>query len=123
MNYTTEQITQIHNNIQKIVGYIEENILPHISHSYETPDFGPTETWGRFNEHRGQRYHIELNGPYKYRIRFYHGSIFYDPKDIAERDPEIAVNFLKYWRDAKMYLNTEVANSKNTVELINNFEI
>ena len=64
MNYTTEQIEQINTNIQKIVAYIEGNILPHLDHSYETPLFGPIETWGRTNEHRGQRYYIALNGPY-----------------------------------------------------------
>lgn len=123
MNYTTEQIEKINQNIQKIVAYIEDNILPYINHTYETPEFGPIETWGRMNEHRGQRYYIALNGPYATKIRFYHGPICWNAKDIAYQATESALQFLKYWQDAKMYMNTEIANNKENLEVINNFEV
>ena len=123
MNYTTEQKKQIKENIDKIVEYIEENILPHITYSYETGVFGPTETWGRWDENRGQRYYIALNGPYRDKIRFYHGPLWYNAEELVEDVPYYAVNFLKYWQDAKMYMNTEIANQKEIVEVINNFEV
>lgn len=123
MTYTTKQKEQIHTNIQKIVAYIENNILSHISYSYETGSFGPTETWGRWDENRGQRYYIALNGPYSDKIRFYHGINFWNAEEIAEKAPEHAVNFLKYWQDAKSYMNNEIVNNADTVKLINTFEI
>ena len=123
MTYTQEQIEKIHNNIQQIVGYIDENILPHITYSYETGTFGPIETWGRCDEHRGQRYYIALNGPYTDKIRFYHGIGYYDAETLAKSAPDLAVNFLKYWQDAKMYLNTEVQNKSEVNYLINTFTI
>ena len=123
MTYTTEQIQKLHINIQKIVEYIEANILPHITYSYETEKFGPIETWGRCDENRGQRYYIGLNGPYADKIRFYHGIGYHNAEDLAKNNPDLAVNFLKYWQEAKMYMNTEIANYSNVVQLINTFEI
>ena len=123
MNYTIEQTEQINQNIQKIVAYIKDNILPYIDYSYETPNFGPIETWGRLNEYRGQRYHIDLNGPYKDKIRFYHGPIYWDTDNIAYQATDCAVQFLKYWQEAKMFMHTEIANNKSTIEVINNFEV
>ena len=123
MTYTQEQIEKIHSNIQQIVGYIEENILPHITYSYETGTFGPIETWGRSDEHRGQRYYIALNGPYADKIRFYHGVIYYAADTLATAAPDCAINFLKYWQDAKMYLYTEVQNKSEVNNLINTFTI
>ena len=123
MNYTTEQKMQIKANIDKIVEYIEKNILPHITYSYETETFGPVETWGRRDEYRGQRYSIALNGPYEHRIRFNYGITSCSAEQLVDYGVDIAMNFLKYWQDAKMYMYTEVANQKEIVEVINNFEI
>lgn len=123
MTYTTEQKEQIYNNIQKIVEYIESNILPHITYSYETGSFGPMESWGRCDENRGQRYYIALNGPYADKIRFCYGISSWNAEAITESAPEHAVNFLKYWHDAKCYMNTEIQNNADTVKLINTFEI
>lgn len=123
MTYTTEQKEQIHANIQKIVSYIEKNILPHITYCYETGNFGPIETWGRWDEKRGQRYYIALNGPYADKIRFYHGCNCWNAEEITERATECAVNFLKYWHDAKCYMNTEIQNAQDIKKLINEFTI
>jgi len=123
MNYTTEQRLQIKANIDKIVEYIEENVLPYITYSYETGTFGPMETWGRCDEYKGQRYSIALNGPYEHRIRFYHGSVSYTVEELFNYHIDHAVNFLKYWKDAKMYMHTEIANQREIIEVINNFEI
>ena len=123
MTYTTEQKEQIHTNIQKIVAYIESDILPHITYSYETGNFGPMETWGRWDENRGRRYNIALNGPYSDKIRFCYGISHWNAEEIAEEAPEQAVNFLKYWHDAKCYMNTEIKNAIETQKLINTFEI
>lgn len=123
MNYTTEQKMQIKANMNKIVEYIETNILPHIDYSYETETFGPMEIWGRCDENRGQRYSVALNGPYTHQIRFNHGILSCCANDLAENYPDLAINFLKYWQDAKMYMHTEIANQKETIEVINNFEI
>lgn len=122
MTFTAEQTKQINTNIQKIVEYIESNILPHIKYSYETGAFGPEETWGRWDENRGKRYCIALNGPYTNKIRFYHGHIPYNAKELMD-SPEIAVNFIKYWQDAKSYMNTEINNQKDTIKAIYDFEI
>lgn len=123
MTYTKEQIQQLYINIQKIVEYIETNILPHITYQYETKNFGPMEIWGRLNENKGQRYYIALNGPYADKIRFYYGIGCYNAEDLVENVPDVAVNFLKYWRFAKDYMHTEIANHSDVVELINNFEV
>ena len=123
MTYTTEQINKIHANIQKIVEYIEENILPHITYCYETGMFGPTETWGRNDEKHGKKYYIALNGPYADKIRFYHGILCFNAEELATRYPECAVNFLKYWQDAKMYMHTELQKITETNNIINTFTV
>ena len=123
MTYTTEQINKIHENIQKIVEYIEENVLPHVTYYYETGVFGPIETWGRSGEKCGKRYYIALNGPYADQIRFYHGMSCYNAEEIARKSPECAVNFLKYWQDAKMFMHTELQKLSETNNIINTFTI
>ena len=123
MNYTVEQKQQIRANLQKIVDYIEENILPHITYSYTTGYFGPMETWGVFNENNGRRYTIELNGPYHDNIRFYYADIPYHIVDLVENYTDLAVGFLTYWQDAKSYMNTEIKNNADKVKVIENFEI
>lgn len=123
MTYTPEQIKKIHNNIQKIVEYIEGDILPHITYCYETGMFGPRETWGRCDEKHGQRYYIALNGPYADKIRFYHGISCYNAEELVNRAPDCAINFLKYWQDAKMYMNTEIQKITETNNLIDIFTI
>lgn len=122
MNYTESQKQQIKANLNKIVEYIEENILPHITYSYETGVFGPIESWGAFNEMGGCRYKIALNGPYKDKIRFYYGDVPHNASELME-NVNYAVNFLKCWQDAKSYMNTEVKNNIETIKLIENFEI
>lgn len=123
MIYRNEQVEKIRVNIQKVVAYIEEKILPHIDYPYETGNFGPMETWGRCDENRGQRYYIALNGPYADKIRFYHGICQWNAEDIADEATEHAVNFLKYWQDAKCYMNTEINNQKENANVIDSFEI
>lgn len=123
MTFTTEQIKQIGINIQKIVEYIEKSILPHITYSYETGTFGPVETWGRCDENKGQRYHIALNGPYTDKIRFYNSDVSYQNVEQLMNSPEHAVIFIKYWQDAKSYMNTEINNQKDTIKAIYDFEI
>ena len=123
MTFTAEQIKQIGINIQKIVEYIEKSILPHITYSYETGTFGPVETWGRCNENKSQRYHIALNGPYADKIRFYNCSVSYQNAEQLMNSPEHAVIFIKYWQDAKSYMNTEINNQKDTIKEIYDFEI
>lgn len=122
MTYTPEQMAKINQNIQKIVGYIEENILPHITYCYETGTFGPVETWGRSDEKRGKRYYIALNGPYSDKIRFYHGISCFNAESLVTI-PDHAVNFLKYWHDAKMYMNTEIQKIAETNNIINTFTV
>ena len=122
MTFTSEQREKINTNIQKIVEYIENNILPHITYSYETGLFGPEETWGRWDESKGKRHYIALNGPYADKIRFYHGPTLYNTERIMDC-PEIAVNLIKYWQDAKSYMNTEINNQKDTIKDIYDFEI
>ena len=107
MKYTTEQKQQIRANLQKIVEYIEENILPHITYAYET---------GRF----GQNYRIGLNGPYRNKIRFYYGDTWWGACNLSDED---AVEILQYWQDAKSYMNTEIKNNADKIKLIENFEI
>lgn len=123
MVYNTEQKEKIRENIQKIVDYIEVNILPHITYSYETGAFGPIETWGRFDENTGCRYHIALNGPYKEKIRFYHAGFPYNVNELVESGIDNAVVFLEYWQDAKSYMNTEIKNNAEKIKIIETFEI
>ncbi len=123
MTFTVEQTKQIGANIKKIVEYIENNILTHITYPYETGTFGPVETWGRCDENKGQRYHIALNGPYTDKIRFYNSSMSYQNVEQLMNSPEHAVIFIKYWYDAKSYMNTEINNQKDTIKAIYEFEI
>ena len=107
MNFTDVQKQQIRANIQKIVEYIEEDILPHITYSYETGVFGETEIL------RGC--YIGLNGPYSDKIRFYCSDSWHGADTLPE---EYAVVFLKYWQDAKSYMNTEIKNNMETIRMI-----
>lgn len=106
MNYTTEQKEQIRANLQKIVNYIEKNILPHITYSYDTCAC--------------EFYHIGLNGPYQDQIRFCCGSTWYNADTIPYDD---AVEFLQRWQDEKSYMNNEIKNNAETIRLIESFEI
>ena len=120
MKFTETQITKMKENMKAINNYIETNILPHISYDYETPTFGPCETWGRFNENSGSRYSICLN-KYSEKISFCHCGI---PRSIEENIlPQHMMNFLEYWQDAKMAFNAEIELQKKNDELINNFKI
>ena len=123
MTYTPIQQEQIRTNIQKIVSYIEDNILPHITYCYETGTFGPRETWGRSNEKHGQRYYIAVNGPYADKIRFYHGISCYNAETLANKELDHAVNFLKYWQDAKMYMHQELQSLTEINNTISMFVI
>ena len=123
MTYTAEQKEKIRENIYKIVNYIETNILPHITYSYETGAFGPIETWGAHDENSGSRYFIALNGPYEDQIRFYHAGFPYDADELVEQHIDYAVIFLEYWQDAKSYMNTEIKNNAEKIKIIENFEI
>ena len=115
MRFNDNQRQQIRTNLQKIVEYIEENILPHITYPYETGVFGTQEIM--------HGCHIGLNGPYSDKIRFYCNDDWYNADVLAEKAPDYAVVFLKYWQDAKSYMNTEIKNNVETVRLIENFEI
>lgn len=123
MNYNNVQKEQVRANMQKIVQYIEANILPHITYSYETGLFGPNETWGAFNENHGKRYKIELNGPYKDKIRFCYGNSLYNVDELVEKWTDDAVAFLEYWQDAKSYMNTEIKNNAAKIKIIETFEV
>ena len=63
MNFTDAQKKKIKENLNNIVKYIEENILPHITYSYETGMLDKTDF--------PYCYYIGLNGPYSDKIRFY----------------------------------------------------
>lgn len=106
MNYTTEQKEQIRANLQKIVDYIEKNILPHITYSYDTCV--------------REYYHIGLNGPYQDQIRFYCGDRWYNADTLHYDD---AVAFLQRWQDEKSYMNNEIKNNAETIRFIESFEI
>ena len=123
MNYTNVQKQQIRANLQKIVDYIEAQILPHITYSYETGTFGPMEMWGMVDENSGRRYKIALNGPYKDKIRFYHADVPYNADELVENNADYAVEFLKYWQDAKSYMNTEIKSKEENMRVIETFQI
>ena len=123
MTFTAEQIVQIKFDIKKIVDYIEDSILPYITYSYQTGAFGPVETWGVYDEHKGQRYYIGLNGPYADKIRFYNSSTSHQNVEQLMNSPEHAVIFIKYWQDAKSYMNTEINNRKDIIKAIYDFEV
>ena len=120
MNYTEQQITKMKENMKKINDYIETNILPYIKYQYETPKFGPMQTWGRYDENHGSRCSIKLND-YSRTINYCYAGI---PHSIEENiSPEKMMLFMEYWKDAKMYLNEEIQLKKRNNEIINNFEI
>lgn len=120
MTYTNEQIIKMKENLEEITKYIEKEILPYIDYEYETPNFGPVEKWGRFNENSGSRYSICLN-KYSDKINFCHCGV---PHSIKENiPPQHMINFLEYWQDAKMALNTEIQEQKRINYVINNFKI
>ena len=114
MIYTEEQRQQIRDNLQKIVDYIEENILPHITYSYDTGEFGPIGD---------KNYRIGLNGPYADKIRFCNNTGWWNMDQLANVHCDNAVIFLKYWRDAKSYMNNEIIDQREVAKLIENFEI
>jgi hypothetical protein len=112
MRFNDSQRQQIRTNLQKIVEYIEENILPHITYLYETGSFGTQEIM--------HGCHIGLNGSYSDKIRFYCSDSWYGEDTLPD---EYAVVFLKYWQDAKSYMNTEIKNNEETIKLIENFDV
>ena len=112
MTFTDVQKKQIYENLNKITSYIGANILPHITYCYETGKIGGTSDC-----------YIGLNGPYAEKIRFYCCSKWYTAADLAENNTEMAVVFLKYWQDAKSYMNNEIKRNAELVKLIENFEI
>lgn len=117
MNYTPELRTKTKENLELIIKYIEENILPHIDYDYETPEFGP-------DEKSGKRLTIRLNNSHE-KIQFRHADIPFTIEDVERSSyfTRYAVWFLEYWHDAKYYMHTEIQNNKDTINLINEFEI
>ena len=124
MNYTPEIRTKIKENLELIIKYIEENILPHIDYDYETPEFGPIETWGRWNENSGKRLTIRVNGTSN-KIEFCHAGCPFNLDNIENNSyfAKYGVWICQYWFDAKAYLNTEIQTTNDTIRLINEFEI
>ena len=110
MRFTDEQKEQIYANLTKITSYIETNILPHITYSYETGKFG-------------SNHYIGLNGPYSDKIRFYCYDTWFNLAGLAQHYPEDAVIFLRHWQDAKSYMNNEIKRNAETIKLIESFEI
>lgn len=120
MNFTEQQITKMKENMRAINDYIETNILPYIDYEYKTPNFGPRETWGRFNENSGGRYSIKLNA-YSNKINYCYADV---PHTIDENlSCKHMMVFIEYWQDAKMALNTELQLQKKNNDIINNFQI
>ena len=120
MKFTEQQITKMKEHMKAIHDYIKTDVLPYINYDYETPAFGPCETWGRFDEYSGSRYSICLN-KYSEKISFCHCGV---PHSI-EQDilPQYMMNFIEYWQDAKMAFNTEIQFQKKNEEILNNFKI
>ena len=121
MNYTAVK-NKTKENLEKITKYIEENILPHIDYDYETPEFGPIEKWGRFDENSGKRLTIRLNY-YSNKIAFCYAGVPHSPMEFATYNDERAVQFLQYWKDAKLSLQQEINNNNYKVKIINEFKI
>ena len=120
MKFTEQQITKMKENMKEINNYIETNILPYIDYQFETGKFGPKEIWGRYDENSGSRYSISLNN-YSRKINYCYAGV---PHTIEENmQPKHMLAFIEYWKDAKMYLNTEIQLQKRNNEIINNFEI
>ena len=120
MKFTKEQINQMKKHIIDIEAYIEKEILPHINYQYATPEFGPIEKWGRFDENSGQRYTIKLNSG-NIKVEFCYAGI---PYLAGQFFPEQhMMNFLQYWQDAKSHLLSEIENKKYKINIIENFKI
>ena len=124
MNYTTELKNKTKENLEKITKYIEENILPYIDYDYETPEFGPIEKWGVYDENHGARLTIRVNGSSN-KIEFRHAGIPFDLDNVVNNSyfTKYGVWLCEYWFDAKAYLNTEIQTNNDTIKLINEFEI
>ena len=124
MNYSEELRNKIKENLEKITKYIEENILPHIDYDYETPEFGPIEKWGVYDENHGARLTIRVNGSSN-KIEFRHAGIPFDLDNVVNNSyfAKYGVWLCAYWFDAKAYLNTEIQKTNDTIKLINEFEI
>ena len=124
MNYTPEIRTKTKENLETIIKYIEENILPHIDYDYETPEFGPIEKWGRWDEYRGKRLTIKVNGTSN-KIEFCHAGISFDHNKIENNSyyAKYGIWICEHWFDAKAYLNTEIQTTNDTIKLINTFEV
>ncbi len=124
MNYSEELKNKTKENLEAIEKYIEENILPHIDYDYETPEFGPVERWGVYDENKGQRLTIRLNSS-RDKIQFRHAGIPFTIEDVVRSGyfTKYAVWLLEYWKDAKAYMNTEIQNNNDAVKLINEFEV
>lgn len=120
MKFTEEQINQMRKHIIDIEAYIEKEILPHIDYEYETPEFGPIEKWGRFDENSGQRYTIRLNSG-NTKVEFCHARIPYFAEEFFPEDHMMI--FLQYWQNAKSHLLSEIENQKYKNDIINNFKI
>lgn len=120
MNFTEQQITKMKENMKTINDYIETNILPYINYQYETPQFGPYQTWGRYDENSGSRYSIKFH-EHSRKINYCYAGI---PYSIEENiPPDRMLVFIEYWQDAKMAFNTEIQLQKKNDEIINNFQI
>lgn len=119
MKFTETQVTKMKENLNKIVKYIEEEVLPYIDYQYETPKFGPLEKWGRFDENSGFRFSIKLNN-YSRNINFCHADVPFSVEEIPEK---YLLTFIEYWQEAKTAFNTELQLQKKNNDIINNFQI
>ena len=122
MIYSEEQKEKIKSNFEQIAKYIEDEILPYIDYDYETPPFGVIEHWGRFDENQGKRLTIRLNH-YSDKIAFCYAGVPHAPMEFATYNDEHAVQFLQYWKDAKLSLQQEINNNNYKVKIINEFKI
>lgn len=124
MNYPEEIRNKTKENLEKITKYIEENILPHIDYDYETPEFGPIEKWGVYDENHGARLTIRVNGSSN-KIEFRHAGVPFNLNDIENNShfAKYGVWICEHWFDAKAYLNTEIQTTNDTIKLINTFKV
>ena len=120
MKFNEEQIKKMRQHIINIEGYIEKEILPHINYVYETPEFGPIEKWGRFDENSGQRYTIRLNSG-NTKVEFCHAGIPYFGEQFFP--DQYMYHIIENWKHIKDMFLKEIENKQNMVSIINNFEI
>ena len=120
MKFTEEQRKTMRQHIIDIEAYIEEEILPHINYLYETPEFGPIEKWGRFDEKSEQRYTIRLNSG-NTKVEFLHGGIPYFAGQFFP--DEYMYHIIENWKQIKYMLLKETENKSRVANIINNFEI